>query len=161
MKHMKHKNELIKNVPKKISKITWFTSQSIERAQTYLINSKAFGFFDGGCLIFAQAAKMLIPSARITTILRHKKPDHYGLLLGDSLGWADASGIYQNRYLWAQHYTIQENIAGNVTIVEDFIKSDHIPRDPLLSLELTKILKLKLKEVESKHKHQPMDIHLP
>jgi len=129
-------------------KIKWFSKKSIDQAQEYTINQRSFGFFDGGCLIFAQAVKLLLPEAKIVTILNHKKPDHYGLLLNNRI-WADAGGLHLNKYLWAQKYSIQEHVLGRIDVVDEFVASKEIPKDKELSKYLASILQIKEKSITS------------
>jgi hypothetical protein len=117
----------------------WPKPKNIEKASNFLIEIKAFGFFDGGCLIFAEAIKYLIPSCQVVTILRRKQPDHYGVFIKDNQ-WGDASGLYENRYLWAQKYSILERVSGKLSIVKDLVPSNQIPEDDETSQKIAEIL---------------------
>lgn len=125
----------------------WPTKKSINDAKEFLLNQRGFGFLDGGCLIFAHAISLLEkeptkPKTKIATLMIKNKPDHYGLII-DSKFWADARAIHQNKYLWAQNYTIQEKISGKAEIIDHYIPSDSIPSDLSLSEKISKMLVLK------------------
>lgn len=117
----------------------WPNEQKIREASSYLIKTKCFGFFDGGCLIFVEAIKLLIPELNIATILRKKRPDHYGVYLPNKL-WGDASGLYDNKYFWVQKFARIENVSGNLEIKEHFIPSQCVPRNIELSIRIANIL---------------------
>lgn len=119
---------------------TFPSKKSIRSAQNYLIEQKAFGFCDGGCHIFAEAIKFIIPDCEIVTILRNKKPDHYGVYLPKSNLWADANGLFENQYIWAQKFAILENISGNLIIKKEFIPSNSIPKDTKIAEKIAEIL---------------------
>lgn len=125
----------------------WPQKQSIDNASNYLIENKSYGFFDGGCLIFAQAVKLLIPNCEIVTILRKKHPDHYGVYITNDLNannlsglWGDASGLYENQYFWAQKFSFLEKVSGKLEIKKELIKTDAIPKDIEISKRIAEIL---------------------
>jgi hypothetical protein len=117
----------------------WPSQKQIGKASNYLIETNCFGFFDGGCLIFAEAIKLLIPELHIATILRKKRPDHYGVYLPNKV-WGDASGLYSNKYFWVQKFARLENVSGKLDIKEEFIASECVPKNPKLSKKIAQIL---------------------
>lgn len=118
----------------------WPSKTNIRVAQNYLIEKRAFGFFDGGCHIFAEAIKFIIPDCEIVTILRNKRPDHYGVYLQNSKLWADASGLYENQYFWAQKFSFLEKISGKLEIKKELVNTDAIPKDIEMSKRIAEIL---------------------
>ncbi len=118
----------------------WPLKKNIKKAQDYIIETKAFGFYDGGCRIFAEAIKFIIPTCEIVTILRKKQPDHYGVYLPEFKLWGDASGLYENQYLWAQKFSYLEHVPGKLVVVKDYIDTDSVPKDFKLSQKISEIL---------------------
>ena len=122
--------------------ILWPTKDSINEAKEFLRDQRGFGFFDGGCLIFAQAITHITQiksRVQIATLLIKNKPDHYGLIVDSEL-WADARGIHQNKFLWAQNYTIQEKISGRAEVIDHYVPSENIPSDLDLSNKVSEML---------------------
>jgi hypothetical protein len=125
---------MIKNIE------AWPSQTNIDKARNYIIEKRAFGFSDGGCRIFAEALKFVIPDCEIVTILRNKRPDHYGVYLPNQSLWGDENGLHENQYLWAQRFAYLENVSGNLVIAKEYIDSENIPKDEALSEKIAKML---------------------
>jgi hypothetical protein len=111
-------------------------------ALSQCIAHSGFGFFDGGCRIFAEAARRLFAGSRIVTIVhgRSLRPDHYGLLIGENLV-LDGDGFYPSPQSWVQSFQEKETTWGRkLQVVLDYIDSEEIPRNPSLSKKIARIL---------------------
>lgn len=118
----------------------WPSKKALNQALTLCIMQRGFGFFDGGCLIFAQALCHLLPETKVVTILRGRHPDHYGVKLPDGR-WADFDGPTQTWMAWAERYCQNEHITKRIDVVETYVSSQQIPQDPKLSLQISEVLK--------------------
>lgn len=118
----------------------WPSKKNIQKAQNHVIETNNFGFCDGGCRIFAEAIKFIIPKCEIVTILRKKRPDHYGVYLPESKLWGDANDLYENQYLWAQRFAYLEHVPGKLVVVKDYIDSEMVPKNPKLSQKVAEML---------------------
>jgi hypothetical protein len=114
----------------------------LKAALTQCLAHCGFGFFDGGCRIFAEAVQPLFEGSKIVTITRgcRRQPDHYGLLIGKDL-ILDGDGFYPDPFIWVQSFQRKENINGaRLSVVFDYVESDAIPRNPVLSKKIGRIL---------------------
>lgn len=117
----------------------WPNVKVIDKAEAWLISKRSYGFLDGGCLIFAEAIKLIIPNSSVVTILRAHHPDHYGVKIEDKY-WGDARGIHTCRYIWGQRFSVEERIFGRIEVTDRFIPSKEVPRDPELSQQIARML---------------------
>lgn len=119
----------------------WPKKKALNAALSLCVNTKGFGFFDGGCRIFAEAICQVIPKTKIATILVSKKPDHYGVILPNDW-WADFDGPTQSWITWAERYRVSERISRRIDVVDFLQECEEIPQDPSFSKEIAKILKV-------------------
>jgi hypothetical protein len=118
------------------------TKRRLRKALSYCVERRGYGFFDGGCLIFAEACKILWPKGEIVTIARGKgrKPDHYGFMI-DSGVILDGDGFYPSPEQWILDFRRKENVAGaDLYFERGRIESSEIPRDSSFSSQIAKVL---------------------
>ncbi len=118
----------------------WPSKANIKRARKYILEKQCCGFFDGGCLIFADAMRHLIPELKIATIMSKKWPEHYGVFLPKRF-WGDASGLYSNKQAWVKRFAKAENVSEKLFLKEELILSETVIRSPSLSKKIAKILR--------------------
>jgi hypothetical protein len=103
-------------------------------AEKLIVQKMGFGFFDGGCRIFAEAASLALPGARAVTLLRDGKPDHYGVC-APRFGYGDFGGVYENPEARVARYALYElkplSLLGRLSVKDGIVFSPEVeaPRD--------------------------------
>lgn len=111
----------------------------LDAAMEFVVEKHGFGFFDGGCLIFAKAVRIVSSNASIVTLLREGEPDHYGILLPRS-GWGDFDGFHATPQRWTDFFRGRELVAGPISHVDAFVPSSQIPYDRSTARAVARIL---------------------
>jgi hypothetical protein len=116
-----------------------------DEAKKLILEEIDCGFFDGGCLILAEALKKILPRARVATILVRGRPDHYVVVLPDGQ-YADADGVAPDRETILKRYHKHEawmEKFEDLTLEDRRIPNGITPRSTRISREIAEILKPK------------------
>lgn len=133
-------NTRVKNFPRQT--FLPFTARSVRKAWGQIVRQRGFGFLDGGCLIFARAARENLHAGKIVTLSRNGKADHYGFEL-PSCGWGDADGFFPQTRDWIDHYKKREGITEDIAFHPFQMPSGEIPDDERTISEICGILQPK------------------
>lgn len=127
---------------KKLHHSYWPSPRDWKKAWSHIISERDFGFFDGGCLILAEALKMILSGSRIGTILVQGRVDHYVVRLSNG-SWADADGTTSCSRELATRYGRRElsrEQQNHIVVVDKKIEHRGVPRSMKLSRELALLL---------------------
>jgi hypothetical protein len=111
-------------------------------ANDWVVSRYGYGLSDGGCLAIARALAEVTPGAKIATILRDSRPDHYGVALPDGR-LVDAEGVYGDADAWVACFYERELIpkGSSLSFEAKFTPSDEVPDSQEVKKGLVAILK--------------------